>query len=164
MILALAFLMTTTAHAAEPAKVTAEPLAAPGKEAPAANADTSKAEVGPAGIKPQDLCYAQDMMLTVQGADYVPGVDAYGKPVAPADVKSTQAIDVPERIDVPVDVDIVQALGLSVQPPVDLKANVGTISILKDGRVLYNNMDISSKMNTYCADKPQLTTNVKPAQ
>lgn len=106
------------------------------------------------------LCHAQDMMLTVNGPNYVPGVDAYGRPVASADGGSGVSIDVPERIEMPVNINVVQALGLNIQPSPILEANVGTIAILKDGRVLYNNQDISSKMNTYCADKPQLNVNM----
>ena len=105
------------------------------------------------------VCQEYKAMQAVQGPDYVPGVDAYGRPVVPADVTNGTSIDVPERMDIAVQIDVAQAMSFPV--PVEANAVPGVVTVFKDGRVLYNNQDVSSQVSSYCATQPQLNVTVQ---
>jgi hypothetical protein len=85
-----------------------------------------------------------------QGAEYVPGVDVEGRLVAPADLGAPvpAGIDV---INIPVTIDLIQRFALSVPQGTELKPDVATISVHKDGRVTYNDQDLTRRAYSVCA-------------
>ena len=76
----------------------------------------------------------------VAGADYVPGVDVRGNPVAPADLAIAPRFTLPEELVLPVTPDVFTFLGRA--PPrglEQLRVNVGELRIrLSDGRATFN--------------------------
>lgn len=87
-----------------------------------------------------DRAMAQPGARAVAGADYVPGVDVRGNPVAPADLAGAQRIALPEELVLPVTPDVFTFLGRA--PPrglEQLRVNVGELRIrLSDGQTTFN--------------------------
>lgn len=96
------------------------------------------------------ICQTADIMKGQIGPNYQAGVDAYGNPVVPADGGMEQAFQLPDQIDIPIDVAVMQALGVVTNPPTDLKARVGTLTVLKNGKLSYNGKDITNDIEGYC--------------
>lgn len=152
------------ADAREPTKVESETLAPIGGK----SEDKAKKDVTPKAanddaepITPEQqaalICQTADIMGgQVQGADYVAGVDAYGNPVAPADVNEQPEFTVPDEVQVPIAVDVMAALGVT-NPAVEGKATIGTLTVLKGGKLLYNGQDITNSVEGYCRDHVKKT-------
>ncbi|MCB1651424.1 MAG: hypothetical protein KDI46_05160 [Alphaproteobacteria bacterium] len=84
-------------------------------------------------------------------AEYQPGVDVHGVPVAAADVNPLDAgIDV---VNIPITVDLAQRFNLVLPQGIELKPDVGMISIYKDGRVAYNGQDLSGPAVALCSKR-----------
>lgn len=147
----------------------AEPVPAPGPGLDLSNASTPESHPekyqkseGQLAAEEQAsaICQTVQTMGNVQGPNYVPGVDAYGRPVAPADVSSTPAIDVPEQVDFPVELDVAGMMNFPI--PTQMNVVPGTVRVFKDGRVLYNGQDVSGPTSAYCNQlKPELNVNVQ---
>lgn len=74
-----------------------------------------------------------------KSAQYVPGVDVKGKPVAPADLPPEQggAVSImPEKLEFNLTVDAAQYLGV-VPQGVEMQGKIGTIT-LEGNKVFYN--------------------------
>lgn len=98
------------------------------------------------------ICQSAQIMgqkLEEAGPDYVPGVDAYGRPVTPADIYGSMPFDVPDQIEVPINMDVMAALGIT-SPPLEGKGSVGKLVINKGGTLLYNGRDITHSVEGYC--------------
>ncbi|NBX65710.1 MAG: hypothetical protein EBQ96_01780 [Proteobacteria bacterium] len=146
------------AEAREPAKVDTEALAPLGKEDnkkdPKKNLDQAEADAEP--ITPEQqaalICQTADIMGSkVKGAAYEPGVDAYGNPVAGADIEGESAFQIPEEVQVPIAIDVMAALGVT-NPAVEGKSQIGTLTVFKGGKLLYNGKDITNTVEGYCRD------------
>jgi hypothetical protein len=90
-----------------------------------------------------------------KGAEYVPGVDMRGKSVVPADTASTSGF-MNNPIVIPITIDLAQRYGLALPSGVKLKPDVASLKIYDDGRIAYNDQDITKKVVTSC-DKPEET-------
>ena len=84
------------------------------------------------GAENQALCTFLPVQEHFTDANYVPGVDVHGRPVVSADIKA-QAGNSVDVIKVPVDIDIVQNLGLGTVVPegTEMMANFGMIEVHK---------------------------------
>lgn len=142
------------ADAREPAKVEVESLKPLGDKK-MEKGEMPKEDAEP--ITPEQqaalICQTADMMgAGVKGADYEAGVDAYGNPVTPADVDAgAEAFQVPDEVQVPIAVDVMAALGV-INPAVEGKSQIGTLTVLKGGRLLYNGQEITHTVEGYCRD------------
>lgn len=87
-----------------------------------------------------------------QGADYVPGVDVRGNPVAPADVDAP-APGIFDPVFIPVEIDLVSRFGLSVPAGVELKPGAAALEIYRDGRIVYNGQDITPRIHAICGEE-----------
>lgn len=83
------------------------------------------------------------------GADYVPGVDADGNAVVPADLEQ-QIPAIFDPIIIPVTVDLADRYGLTLPPGVELKPEIAWMEIYRDGRVLYNGEDVQGRIKAAC--------------
>ena len=90
-----------------------------------------------------------------KGAEYVPGVDVRGKSVVPADTASASGF-MNNPIVIPITIDLAQRYGLVLPSGVELKPDVASLKIYDDGRIAYNDQDITKKVVTSC-DKPDET-------
>jgi len=88
-----------------------------------------------------DACVRAVRALRTDGADYKPGVDGYGQPVAPADVQPTLRIDPPKVIEFPVTLDVAKRLGFDTRGPFEAKTDVAKVRI-ENGRVTVNDQVI----------------------
>lgn len=79
---------------------------------------------------------------------YQPGVDVYGRAVAPATLNA-QTIDIPDVIKVPLSINLTERLDILVEG-LDLEAPLGMLEIGQDGSVIYNGEDWSAPVATLC--------------
>ena len=106
-----------------------------------------------------DLCRFVTAHQLAPDVAFRPGVDVHGNPVAPADIGPALTA-LPDVIRVPVTIDLVERLKLSLPAGTILEAPVALVDIHSDGRVLYNGRDISGDVAALCAietedDEPQ---------
>lgn len=90
-------------------------------------------------------------MIHTPSADtnYQAGVDVNGKPVAPADLNAAPIASVDTTYtEVPLTVDLANKLNLS--RPAEMNALVGRLKLYKDGRVFFNDQDITNQANVVC--------------
>lgn len=70
-------------------------------------------------------------------ADYQPGVDVRGRPVAGADAGGGAALQLPDEITVPVSVDLAERFNMG--PDTAARAGVFTVTVtVKNGRLRFN--------------------------
>jgi len=103
----------------------------------------------------KDLCERYTSGNTappVSGAEYVPGVDVNGSPVVPADLSgnytSSGFIDVPKEL--PINIDLAQRYGLDLPAGIELKPEIGHISLRPNGQAFYGDAEISAAMDKLC--------------
>lgn len=75
--------------------------------------------------------------------EYKPGVDVHGKPVAPADLPDSYAIELPKSIDIAITADIARRFGVATNNLYRGEAQIGTVT-LQGNRVLFNGKPIQS--------------------
>lgn len=80
---------------------------------------------------------------------YKPGTGARGKPVLPADVGGTPVFKFPEKITVPIDLNLVERFGLDVEKGIELKPEISELTIHQDGRVSFNGTPLEDKTTQY---------------
>jgi len=96
------------------------------------------------------VCQTYEIMSGQAGPMYQEGVDAYGNPVVPADGGQNAAFAIPDRVDVPVNIDVMQAMGFQSPDGIKGEANFGTLTVLKSGELLFNGKEITNTVNGYC--------------
>ncbi len=94
---------------------------------------------------------------------YKAGVDVNGNPVLPADLGTESVTMLPEKYVFPVTLDMARRLGESLNHMgVGLEAVVGTVQIYPDGRIMYDEKDISEKVKAICySDRAEKKENTK---
>jgi len=105
--------------------------------------------------------YAEEKKLdpaacTQLSAAYVPGVDAYGRPVVPADIEEQPQM--PEKFSFDITVDVARASGLPVPYGVEMQGKIGTITYEK-GVLSFNGKPLSQeeaeKLKAQCPPAPE---------
>lgn len=117
------------------------------------------AAASPAGAAAVTITKADCARLVkhVPDADvaYEPGVDVYGRPVAPADLDGGSALRLPEEIPILIKIDLFERFGL---PPngvsYDAEAIVGVVAYL-DGRFTFNGQPLLSDEEAALAERCQ---------
>lgn len=104
----------------------------------------------------------------VEGADYKPGVDVNGKPVAPADFKS-EIKPIIYPIEIPIEIDILRLLDIDLSDATaeagQMEAGIAHLKVFEDGRVEYNGQDISEQVSYACKDgQPPEDDDMEPVQ
>ncbi|MSP88640.1 MAG: hypothetical protein EXQ92_07485 [Alphaproteobacteria bacterium] len=89
--------------------------------------------------------------------NYKPGVDVYGRPVAPADLSSNSQIKLPEEIQIPITIDLSKRLGLPTDGSLfKPEAQIGTVSV-RGNRVFFNNQPLGAQdqaaLQQACAER-----------
>lgn len=89
-----------------------------------------------------DECQRAARISAAPGAEYQPGVDVNGRPVAPADIQPGVKIDPPRVIEFPVTMDVAKRLGFDTRGPYE--ANVTVANVRIDGnRVSINGQEVN---------------------
>ncbi len=105
------------------------------------------------------------LVAHVPGPDvaYQPGVDVYGREVAPADLGGTPRIELPETILIDIEVDLLERFGIPENPaPVDADvpalydpdAEVGEVAY-RDGRFTFNGQPLQDEAQAELAARCQ---------
>lgn len=122
---------------------------------PVADVKAQKQDSGDADLRIRingDLCKKFTDHVPSADVAYKPGVDARGRPVAPAEIGGSKPSFLPKTIEFPVTVDVFERVGQVVPPGVDGKLNVGAVR-LDGNRVLFNGIDIASSEDVMLACK-----------
>ncbi|PCI98873.1 MAG: hypothetical protein COB14_07180 [Alphaproteobacteria bacterium] len=90
-------------------------------------------------------------------AEYVPNVDVHGKHVAPADVSRSSSQYINNPIIIPIEIDLIDRFGLSLPTEISLKPTIASLKIYQDGRVKYNDEDVTERTLSLCKDKQEIT-------
>lgn len=104
----------------------------------------------------QDCQYLTAYQPGVDGdAEYKPGVDTEGKPVAAADM-NTSVISPPKKIEFDLTVDMAKYMGITSPTGFEGKADMGKISV-ENGQIKFNGKSLESdaeaKLKAFCAKK-----------
>ncbi|MCC6597371.1 MAG: hypothetical protein IT559_01110 [Alphaproteobacteria bacterium] len=96
------------------------------------------------------LCNSLPEYRPAPGVEYEPGIDAKGRAVLPADLNAPLNGGV-DKINIPITLDLAQRFNIFPANGIELKPDVGLISVYKDGRVEYNGQDLARQAYTLCA-------------
>ena len=75
---------------------------------------------------------------------YKPGVDVYGRKVAPADLGGGSAIKLPKEITIDIGIDLEEKYGLGADSDYTGTANIGKVKV-KNGRVTFNGQPLGNR-------------------
>ncbi len=80
---------------------------------------------------------------------YQPGVDAYGRTVAPADLSGSlngsTPIQVPETLHIPIEIDLLARFGIPANPALyDADVPIGEV-VYRDGRLSFNGQPLQDE-------------------
>ena len=79
------------------------------------------------------------------GVAYQPGVDAYGRAVAPADLNGGVGIQVPETLRIPIEIDLQERFGIPANPALyDADVPVGEVAY-RDGRLTFEGQPLQDE-------------------
>ncbi len=93
----------------------------------------------------------------VPGPDvaYQPGVDVYGREVAPADLGGAPRIELPETILIDIEVDLFARFGIPANPALyEADAEVGAV-LYQDGRFTFNGQPLQDEAEAELAARCQ---------
>ncbi len=86
---------------------------------------------------------------------YRPGVDVYGREVAPADLGGAARIELPETILIDIEIDLLQRFGIPASPALyDPDAEVGEVAY-RDGRFTFNGQPLQDEAQAELAARCQ---------
>ncbi len=86
---------------------------------------------------------------------YQPGVDVYGREVAPADLGGAPRIELPETILIDIEIDLLQRFGIPANPVLyDPDAEVGEVAY-RDGRFTFNGQPLQDQAQAELAARCQ---------
>ncbi len=86
---------------------------------------------------------------------YQPGVDVYGRPVAPAELDGGVRRPVPETILIDIEIDLLQRFGIPANPALyDADAEVGEV-VYRDGRFTLNGQPLRDEAQAELAARCQ---------
>ena len=97
------------------------------------------------------------LVAHVPGPDvaYEPGVDVYGREVAPADLGGTPRIELPETILIDIEIDLLQRFGIPASPALyDPDAEAGEVAY-RDGRFTFNGQPLQDEAQAELAARCQ---------
>ncbi len=86
---------------------------------------------------------------------YQPGVDVYGREVAPADLGGAPRIELPETILIDIEVDLFERFGIPANPALyEADAEVGAV-LYQDGRFTFNGQPLQDEAEAELAARCQ---------
>ncbi len=77
---------------------------------------------------------------------YQPGVDAYGREVAPADLNSGAQIQIPETLHIPIEIDLLDRFGIPANPALyESDIPIGEV-VYRDGRLTFEGQPLQNEV------------------
>ncbi len=93
---------------------------------------------------------------------YQPGVDAYGRAVAGADLNSGTQIQVPETLHIPIEIDLLERFGIPANPALyDADVPVGEV-VYRDGRLTFEGQPLQDEAAAELSKRCQKIMQGKP--
>lgn len=80
---------------------------------------------------------------------YKPGVDVKGKPVVPADLNAPM-MELPQTIVIPLTINMADRLKTNNIEGLNLESPLGMVEIFPNGRVVYNDQDLTPQVYALC--------------
>ncbi|MGH1455398.1 MAG: hypothetical protein ACRBDI_01330 [Alphaproteobacteria bacterium] len=111
----------------------------------------------------EELCdrVGQAKKPPVWGADYVAGVDVHGQRVVPADLSNSGGV-LNNPIIIPIDVYLAQRFGIVLPQGIELKPELFKVKVFEDGRVMYNEQNITSNTVDACVEIQEENLQLSP--
>lgn len=94
-----------------------------------------------------------DTLASAKAAEYVPGVDAEGNPVAPADLPAVDANHITVVTEFPLTLDIADAVGITLPAGSELPAQLGKVQVMSNSQVIYQGKDVSPNIQALCFNR-----------
>lgn len=92
-----------------------------------------------------DVCSGAVVHKPDASVTYQPGVDAYGRKVAPADLSGGSAIRIPDTITIDITVELQKRFGLPSNSALfKPEARIGTLEVDRDGTMRFNGAPVSN--------------------
>lgn len=90
------------------------------------------------------------------GVAYQPGVDVNGRAVAPADLGGAPALQIPETIQITIDVDLQDRLGFPANDKTfEADALLGVVTLGPDGRAWFNGQPLQDETQVELSQRCQ---------
>jgi hypothetical protein len=84
---------------------------------------------------------------------YKPGVDAYGRPVTPADLPSGDRVKPPETFTIDIEVDLQERFGIPRNSELfEGDVQLGSVEVMADGKAFYNGQSLQDPEQEALAD------------
>ena len=108
-------------------------------------------------------CRRLNVHVPDPGVAYRPGVDARGRPVAPADLGGTPALSLPETVTIEIEVDLQERFGIPADPGLFKgDAQLGTVTVDRDGRARFNGQPLQDEAQYELARRCQEILSGRP--
>jgi hypothetical protein len=92
-----------------------------------------------------DVCSGAVAHRPDASVTYQPGVDAYGREVAPADLSGGSAIRIPDTIAIDITVELQKRFGLPSDSALfKPEARIGTLEVDRDGTMRFNGVPVTN--------------------
>ena len=104
-----------------------------------------------------DINLCREMVSHTPRGDvaFQPGVDAKGKPVAPADLQTSQDFNFLKNIrEIPLTVDLAERLEVDAKG-LEMKTDLPPLQLRPDGRVFWNGQDLTQQAVYMCDQQGQ---------
>ena len=129
-------------------------LAAVPAAAPVAAHEKARAAITTVAITRAD-CTRLVAHVPAPDVAYRPGVDVYGREVAPADLDGAPRIELPETILIDIEIDLQARFGIPANPTLyDPDAEVGEVAY-RDGRFTFNGQPLQDEAQAELAARCQ---------
>ncbi len=93
---------------------------------------------------------------------YQPGVDAYGRAVAPAELDGGTPIEIPETIHIPIEIDLLDHFGIPVNPAL-YKSDIPIGEVVyRNGRLSFNGRPLQGDAAAELSRRCQEIMSAKP--
>jgi len=95
------------------------------------------------------VCDALTKYKKINSATYVPGVDVSGNAVVSADLNTPDTV-IKNITKVPLTVNLANRLRSLQGAGLEMQSNIGMLEIHEDGRVMFNDQNLTSDVKTVC--------------
>ncbi|MGB4106644.1 MAG: hypothetical protein WBK55_02480 [Alphaproteobacteria bacterium] len=100
-------------------------------------------------VSVRTLCQMLPQHVPDASVNYQPGVSTTGKYVVPADVNKVLRNNY-DAVEIPVEMNLLQSLNVTAPAGTEIKPTVAVLKVYGDGRVKYNDQDVTQQAQQLC--------------
>ncbi|MBI1300495.1 MAG: hypothetical protein GC137_02455 [Alphaproteobacteria bacterium] len=104
----------------------------------------------------------EEAQANIPPADYVPGIDVEGKSVVPADITPSNRF-VNDPIIIPIELNLAERFDVDLPDGVFSEPDLSSLEIYQNGKITYNGLDITEKVEEHCVKKPSKQSEGNPS-